>query len=217
MSGACKERIFVLFNPVPKISDQKRAERRQQILNAAWTCFQREGLHATTMDDIIRQAGLSAGAVYSYFKNKDELILAAVTTSLSGLSAQVVPLFAREKPPRPEDLVREILQAVESFTARDGFDLKRIALLGWGEAQRNEKLRGLMRGSYQMFRGQIAASVQAWQRDGVVDAAAKADDVAKTLLALIFGYVVEAAVMGDMKPDYIASGLRGISTSRAAG
>lgn len=194
---------------MPKISDEKRAARRQQILNAAWICFQRQGLHATTMDDIIRQAGLSAGAVYSYFKNKDELILAAVTTSLSGLSALVVPLFARDRLPKPEELVRDILDAVESFTAREGFDLKRIALLGWAEQQRNETLRGVMQGSYAMFRGQLAASVRVWQRDGVIDAAADADEVARTMLALILGYVVEAAVMGDMRPEMIAGGLRG--------
>ena len=53
---------------MPKISDERRAARRMQILEAAWTCFQRQGLHATTMDDIIRAAGLSAGAVDPTFR-----------------------------------------------------------------------------------------------------------------------------------------------------
>ena len=70
---------------MPKISAEKRTERRGQILNAAWRCFQREGLHVTTMNEIIRASGLSAGAVYSYFENKEDLILAALTTSLSEL------------------------------------------------------------------------------------------------------------------------------------
>ena len=46
---------------MPKISDERRAARRKQILEAAWACFQKQGLHATTMDNIIRGAGLSAG------------------------------------------------------------------------------------------------------------------------------------------------------------
>ena len=74
---------------MPKISDDKRAARRVQILEAAWVCFQREGLHATTMDDIIRASRLSAGAVYSYYPSKEDLILAAVTMSLSGLRARL--------------------------------------------------------------------------------------------------------------------------------
>ncbi len=120
---------------MPKISDMRRAERREQILNAAWSCFQREGLHATTMDDIIAASGLSAGAVYSYFPSKDALILAAVTVSLSGIRGLLDPLLLRNPMPPPETLLREITEAVERFSERDGFDLKRLALLGWSEAQ----------------------------------------------------------------------------------
>ena len=98
---------------MPKISDEKRAARRTQILEAAWTCFQKEGLHATTMDDIIRASRLSAGAVYSYFPSKDELILAAVTTSLSGLTALVEPLLRAEPAPTPAALLLDIAATID--------------------------------------------------------------------------------------------------------
>ena len=93
---------------MPKISDERRAERRAQILDGAWSCFQRQGLHATTMDDIIRASRLSAGAVYSYFPSKEELILAAVTTSLGNLRALVEPVFEVRPLPDPEALVGEV-------------------------------------------------------------------------------------------------------------
>ena len=107
---------------MPKISDEKRAARRTQILEAAWTCFQKEGLHATTMDDIIRASGLSAGAVYSYYPSKDDLILAAVTSSLSGLRALMQPLLDAQPPPAPAELLRQITATIARFTARDGYD-----------------------------------------------------------------------------------------------
>jgi hypothetical protein len=44
---------------MPVISDQKRDARRTQIVNAARKCFQREGLHATTMPEVIQASGLS--------------------------------------------------------------------------------------------------------------------------------------------------------------
>ncbi len=94
---------------MPKISDERRAARRTQILEAAWTCFQRQGLHATTMDDIIRSAGLSAGAVYSYFPSKEELILAAVTGSLGGLRDLVGPILGARPLPAPDVLVTQII------------------------------------------------------------------------------------------------------------
>ena len=48
--------------------------RRVQILEAAKRCFARQGYHETKMDDIVREAGLSKGALYWYFKGKEELL-----------------------------------------------------------------------------------------------------------------------------------------------
>ncbi|MSS70234.1 MAG: TetR/AcrR family transcriptional regulator [Candidatus Latescibacteria bacterium] len=48
--------------------------RRAQILEAAKRCFARQGYHETKVDDIVREAGLSKGALYWYFKSKVELL-----------------------------------------------------------------------------------------------------------------------------------------------
>ncbi len=196
---------------MPKISDEKRASRKAQILDAAWSCFQRQGLHATTMDDIIRASGLSSGAVYGYFSSKDDLILTALTTSLTGLRALVEPIFARDPPLPPDELLREVAAAITGFTARDGFDLKRIALLGWSEAQRNEKLRETMRGLYLAFRDKFDRAAKEWGRLGLIDATTPSADVAKALLAFALGFVVEAAIIGDVEPDAMARGLRALN------
>jgi TetR/AcrR family transcriptional repressor of uid operon len=58
---------------VPKISDEKQQERRDHILEAAETCFARSGFHRTTMNDICREARISAGALYLYFDSKEAL------------------------------------------------------------------------------------------------------------------------------------------------
>src|SRR4051794_12312971 len=49
---------------MPKVSVEHEQMRRQQILDAALTCFGRRGYHATSMEDIVREAGLSIGAIY---------------------------------------------------------------------------------------------------------------------------------------------------------
>lgn len=196
---------------MPKISDSKRAARRTQILEAAWVCFQKQGLHSTTMDDIIRTSGLSAGAVYSYFPSKEELILAAVTTSLSGLRDRVGPLMTSATPLPPDQLVHRIAEAISEVTTHENYDLKRIALLGWSEAQRNERLREIMNGFYGAFRTQLARVADEWSRAGVVRHGASSSDVAKAVLAVILGYVVQSAVLGDVEPADIARGLRDVA------
>jgi AcrR family transcriptional regulator len=63
--------------PRPDVS----GERRAQILDAASRVFARLGVYQARMDDIVRESGLSKGALYWYFKSKDEI----VTAILSGL------------------------------------------------------------------------------------------------------------------------------------
>lgn len=54
----------------------KRAERNQQILNAAKKCFIYTGYQETGMRDIAKEAGVALGTLYSYYKNKEELFKA---------------------------------------------------------------------------------------------------------------------------------------------
>jgi len=49
--------------------------RRSQILEAAAICFARNGFSRTTMDDVVRESGLSKGSLYRFFASKDEVLL----------------------------------------------------------------------------------------------------------------------------------------------
>ena len=52
---------------------RERERRRQQIIVAAKRVFSEKGYSKATMEDIAREAELSPGTLYLYFKNKDEL------------------------------------------------------------------------------------------------------------------------------------------------
>ncbi len=56
--------------PRPDVRD----ERKPQILDAAARVFARKGLAAARMEDIAREARLSIGGVYWYYKSKDEVV-----------------------------------------------------------------------------------------------------------------------------------------------
>jgi TetR/AcrR family transcriptional regulator, repressor for uid operon len=57
-------------------SDTPQPNRRLQILEAAATCFARSGFHGTSMQEICVEANMSPGALYRYFRSKDEIITA---------------------------------------------------------------------------------------------------------------------------------------------
>src|ERR1700761_4195826 len=112
--------------------------RRRQILTCAWTCFSRNGFHATSMDDIIAATGMSTSGVYRYFSGKDELIDAAGEESMAVFRA----LFDRRRATEPvPDIATTITTLAGPVGAEAEYDLSRVAILAWSEALHQPQLR----------------------------------------------------------------------------
>src|ERR1700728_4109421 len=109
-----RERSFFLrySGVMPKISPERREERREHILQAARLCLQEHGLEAVSMEMIIARSGLSTGAVYGYFKGKDEIINAAVSEGTAELGEYLVPLLTSPEPPPLPALMRQALGTI---------------------------------------------------------------------------------------------------------
>ncbi|MAY75346.1 MAG: TetR family transcriptional regulator [Phycisphaerae bacterium] len=52
--------------------------RRDEVIDAAMRVFYRHGFHASSLDDIQKEGGISRMTLYNHFKSKDELIIAAM-------------------------------------------------------------------------------------------------------------------------------------------
>lgn len=198
---------------MPKISDEQWQERRRQILEAAWRCFYREGVQATTMEEIIAESRMSASAMYRYFCGKEDIILSAISASLGALATQMVPLLQGEDAPTPADFIAKVLLTIERFSERDGYNLLPIAIHGWSEAQRDERVRDQLRGFYLQFRAQFAARVVRWQKDGVVGTQGSPEEVAQSLQSVVLGYIVQTTIMRDVA---VAGQARGIAALMGA-
>lgn len=59
---------------MPKLKPETQHARREHILDKAERCFARHGFHATTMQMLCKEAGISPGALYVYFDSKEALI-----------------------------------------------------------------------------------------------------------------------------------------------
>ena len=69
--------------------EREREMRRQQIMVAAKSVFTQRGFEKSTMEDIAREAELSAGTIYLYFKSKDELYASLCLRVLKFISIKV--------------------------------------------------------------------------------------------------------------------------------
>jgi AcrR family transcriptional regulator len=63
---------------MPKVSEEHRARRREEILDAARRCFARHGYEGATVTRLERESGLSRGAIFNYFASKEDIFLQLV-------------------------------------------------------------------------------------------------------------------------------------------
>jgi AcrR family transcriptional regulator len=71
---------------MPKISDERRAERREQIVVGARRCFAEHGYEGATVSRLEREIGLSRGAIFNYFPSKEDLFLELATRDSARMS-----------------------------------------------------------------------------------------------------------------------------------
>jgi AcrR family transcriptional regulator len=80
------------MSPRPDVT----VERKTQILEAATKVFSQLGFHQARMDDIVAESGLSKGALYWYFKSKDEIITSILESLFNREMTELQGLLAAE-------------------------------------------------------------------------------------------------------------------------
>ncbi len=184
--------------------------RRQQILGAARRCFVREGFHQTSMADIFAESGLSAGSVYGYFKSKNDIIGAIAGDVVAEIVRLLEPIMAAEPLPTWEEAIeRGLVSASQVAFGDEGFG--RLAPQVWAEAMRDEALRDVLGERYRRIHELIAGLVAAEQRAGRIAADRDPVDVAKVLLSVVVGYMLQRLLLGDIEPVVYARALSALA------
>jgi len=174
---------------MPKVSKEYLDSRRSEILDAALVCFARDGFHRTTMHDIFRQSGLSPGAIYNYFKSKEEMI-EAIASRRQRKEKQLVQ-DAIDGGPADKALER----VRDAFF--DGLDnpkerrRRRVSVQLWAEAQRNPSIRRLVRRSFEETRKLISEVLTAAKTQGEIADWADPDALACFVIAAFYGLVLQ--------------------------
>ena len=193
---------------MPRVSDEYRANRRVEIIAAAARRFARDGFHSTSMADVISESGLSAGAVYRYFRSKEELIGAVAETALSTADEVFGRLLADDATPAPDEAVAAMVDGIVGRVSRDpatSVDLTRIALQGWAEALRNPGIYDRVDSAFRQLRGHCAEVARRWQAAGNLPPDAVPEQVGAAMLGLVQGFLLQRLLLADTTPaDYLA-------------
>jgi AcrR family transcriptional regulator len=89
-------------------------ERRTAILDAALTAFSQTGYHATSLDDIAREAGVSKALIYEHFASKQELHADLIARNGRELTQRVAGALAAVE---VESTVQRLATGLEAFFA----------------------------------------------------------------------------------------------------
>lgn len=124
---------------MPKLKPETLEARRDHVLDAAEKCFARNGFHATTMQMICREAGISPGALYVYFDSKESLIAGICERDRSDFSQR----FA-EVAQAPDLMAALNDMAAHYFVDEAQHKLAMTVEIG-AEAIRNENIRAMFK------------------------------------------------------------------------
>jgi TetR/AcrR family transcriptional regulator, transcriptional repressor of aconitase len=190
---------------MPRVSDEHLERRRRQILDAARVCFTRKGFHETSMQDVFAESGLSAGAVYRYFKSKNEIVTALVGETTTSVRAAMAEIVTRDPLPTPPEVVTVITETVVRFSAEDG--PVRLAPQAWALALTNPEVGESVRGVLLTMRELWHTYVERMRDIGWLSADADTDAVTKTLLGILPGFILQHLLVGDTDPETFARGI----------
>src|ERR1700758_5041533 len=94
----------------PETRRRRKAERPQEILDAAFQEFSRNGYAATALEQVAERAGVTKGTIYVYFDSKEHLFISMVRDFTKATLDTVIEMFERH-----EGSTADLLRAQFSF------------------------------------------------------------------------------------------------------
>ena len=173
------------------------SETRRHILNVAYEAVHRDGFSAASLSEILVGSGLTKGALYHHFKNKQELGFALIDEIIAEYvdSWWVAPLKNQEDP------LEAMAQAIQSrfsddfpLLMRNGCSLGRLSqelsTVDEGYRQRLEAL-------YRHWRRGLSQALRQGQHSGSVRADIDSDQAAAFLIASLQGSITQSRSAQD--------------------
>jgi TetR/AcrR family transcriptional repressor of nem operon len=179
---------------------------RAGLLRATFQEVHRSGFQGTDLDTILRTAGVTKGALYHHFENKDALGYALVDEFLMDLT--------REKWLRPLAEAADPIEALSrivrstSLKPRDVENGCPVNNLAQEMAPLDEGFRRRVARVFDEWRSGVAAALRSGQRSGLVRAGLDPDETATFFIAAYEGFVSLAKAAQD--PRVLAAGRKSL-------
>lgn len=158
-----------------------RPSKREQIMQAAEKLFASRRFHEVTLDDIVREAHVGKGTVYTYFKDKDDLFFQVATSGFDELCD-----LLRRRVPGDAPFVEQLVQACEAV--RTFFNRRRqLFRMIQAEDARMSLCRGNTHEQWIQKRQRLVEALAAILHTGQIQGKVRNDLPAETLANFLMG------------------------------
>jgi AcrR family transcriptional regulator len=191
---------------VARTQEERKAETRARLLDAAATLFAERGVDAVSVDTVADAAGRTSGAVYAHFGSKQGLLLALLDEWAHSLVTVIAAEF--ELAATVEDRLRAV--AVNVVT-NPSDQTRRLLLLErelWLRATRDPDVADAMRVRSRQAHDWLTKGFAAWIDDGLIAPIATPEVLATTFRALVTGFETQHRIDPDsLDTDEVARAL----------
>lgn len=170
---------------MPRIVDH--AARRRDFIEAAYATIIEEGLENTTVRGVARKAGYTTGALVHYFKDKDELIRAALNHFGDELRARMVEAHQQQ---RGRAGLRATLLEALPMDQRSAMSW-RVWLALWYRSEANRDMRVEQRRRYREWIGRLRELLEESRDAGELPSNVETDLEARSIVAFVDGLGVQ--------------------------
>jgi len=190
------------------ISVGKAEETRQAIIEKAAVIFNKNGYQRTTMSTLTKALGLTKGAIYGHFSDKDALAVEAFRYSVQKVSDRVRVQLQRNEGSvaKLRAFARTFLDYFDEIVQSGGCPILNTAA---DSDDAHPQLDGEVRRVLTAWEERLVAMVNAGKESGEILACADAEIFATTFIALIEGGILLAKTIGKRK--YLVSSVNGIN------
>ncbi|MEG0296233.1 MAG: TetR/AcrR family transcriptional regulator [Clostridium sp.] len=167
---------------------------KDRILESAKQLISEKGIAQTSVREIAKVAGVTTGAIYHHYKNKEELLYAVMNTSLSE-SHKILENCTNNS--TNYDILEDV---IKSFTDRFNKESENkiqlyLTVLG---LEGNEEVKNKISCTYTTWISDIAKLITLAYNDITLD---KADTLGTILLATIDGLVLQELISGNVSSN----------------
>lgn len=179
---------------MPRVTDAHHQSQRRKILASAIDVFAERGYGLTTVDEVCRRAGLSKGALYSYFSSKEQLFIAASKETFDRRYKSIAEASVDELPSLQK--VRTLLDGFEAYLESEDRTFIRLWVEAYLQGDRLPALEEMKTSYRRRFGDLLEAAIRTGQQEGSVDPRLDPELGADTVMALADGLMLHSLMPG---------------------